>query len=39
VTGVYFDGLRRGAPHRQANDPEARRRLRALSDRLCGLAA
>jgi NAD(P)-dependent dehydrogenase (short-subunit alcohol dehydrogenase family) len=39
VTGVYFDGLRQGAPHRQANDPEARRRLRALSDRLCGLAA
>jgi NAD(P)-dependent dehydrogenase (short-subunit alcohol dehydrogenase family) len=39
VTGVYFDGCRRAAPHRQANDPEARRRLRALSDRLCGLAA
>jgi NAD(P)-dependent dehydrogenase (short-subunit alcohol dehydrogenase family) len=39
VTGVYFDGRRRAAPHRQANDPEARRQLRALSDRLCGLAA
>jgi NAD(P)-dependent dehydrogenase (short-subunit alcohol dehydrogenase family) len=37
VTGVYFDGLRRAEPDPQANDPDARRRLRKLSDELCGL--
>jgi NAD(P)-dependent dehydrogenase (short-subunit alcohol dehydrogenase family) len=39
VTGCYFNGLRRAEPHRQAQDRDARRRLRELSDRLCGLAA
>ena len=38
VTGRYFHGLRSAEPHLQAQDPEARRRLRELSDRLCGLA-
>jgi NAD(P)-dependent dehydrogenase (short-subunit alcohol dehydrogenase family) len=38
VTGVYFNGLRRAEPDPQAHDPDARRRLRALSDELCGLA-
>jgi NAD(P)-dependent dehydrogenase (short-subunit alcohol dehydrogenase family) len=37
VTGAYFNGRRRARPHPQANDREARRRLRTLSDRLCGL--
>jgi NAD(P)-dependent dehydrogenase (short-subunit alcohol dehydrogenase family) len=37
VTGAYFDGVREAAPHPQANDPEARRRLRKVSDELCGL--
>jgi NAD(P)-dependent dehydrogenase (short-subunit alcohol dehydrogenase family) len=37
VTGAYFNGRRRAEPHPQANDPDARRRLRALSDRLSGL--
>jgi NAD(P)-dependent dehydrogenase (short-subunit alcohol dehydrogenase family) len=37
VTGVYFNGRERAAPHPQANDPGARRQLRELSDRLCGL--
>jgi NAD(P)-dependent dehydrogenase (short-subunit alcohol dehydrogenase family) len=37
VSGEYFDGERRAAPHAQARDPEARRKLRELSDRLCGL--
>ena len=37
VSGRYFDGLRAALPHPQANDPKARRRLRELSDRLCGL--
>jgi NAD(P)-dependent dehydrogenase (short-subunit alcohol dehydrogenase family) len=36
-SGRYFDGLREGSPHPQAHDPDARRRLRELSDRLCGL--
>jgi NAD(P)-dependent dehydrogenase (short-subunit alcohol dehydrogenase family) len=39
VTGVYFNGLERAAPHPQANDPAARRRLRELSDLLCGLGS
>jgi NAD(P)-dependent dehydrogenase (short-subunit alcohol dehydrogenase family) len=38
VTGVYFDGVRRAEPDPQAHDAGARRRLRALSDELCGLA-
>ena len=37
VTGAYFNGRRRAEPHPQANDPDARRRLRSLSDRLSGL--
>jgi NAD(P)-dependent dehydrogenase (short-subunit alcohol dehydrogenase family) len=37
VTGRYFNGTRPAGPHPQAEDPEARRRLRELSDRLCGL--
>ena len=39
VTGQYFNGLRAAEPHPQARDPDARRRLRELSDRLCGLPA
>jgi NAD(P)-dependent dehydrogenase (short-subunit alcohol dehydrogenase family) len=38
VTGRYFDGRREARPHPQAHDESARRRLRALSDRLTGLA-
>jgi NAD(P)-dependent dehydrogenase (short-subunit alcohol dehydrogenase family) len=38
VSGVYFNGLGEARPHPQANDPEARRKLRELSDRLCELA-
>jgi NAD(P)-dependent dehydrogenase (short-subunit alcohol dehydrogenase family) len=37
VSGLYFNGRRQAAPHRQALDEAARRRLRALSDQLCGL--
>jgi NAD(P)-dependent dehydrogenase (short-subunit alcohol dehydrogenase family) len=37
VTGVYFNGLHAASPLPQAADPTARRRLRELSDRLCGL--
>jgi NAD(P)-dependent dehydrogenase (short-subunit alcohol dehydrogenase family) len=37
VSGRYFNGVRESAPHPQAEDPDARRRLRALSDGLCGL--
>lgn len=36
VSGRYFDGQREGRPDRQARDPEARRRLWALSEELCG---
>jgi NAD(P)-dependent dehydrogenase (short-subunit alcohol dehydrogenase family) len=39
VTGAYFNGQRRADPHPQASDPAARRELRELSDRLCGLGA
>jgi NAD(P)-dependent dehydrogenase (short-subunit alcohol dehydrogenase family) len=39
VTGAYFNGLRQADPHPQARDPAARRQLRELSDRLCGLGA
>jgi NAD(P)-dependent dehydrogenase (short-subunit alcohol dehydrogenase family) len=34
VSGVYFERERKSAPHPQAVDPEARRRLRELSERL-----
>jgi NAD(P)-dependent dehydrogenase (short-subunit alcohol dehydrogenase family) len=37
VTGVYFNGVREAEPDPQARNPEARRRLRELSDRLVGL--
>jgi NAD(P)-dependent dehydrogenase (short-subunit alcohol dehydrogenase family) len=37
VSGRYFNGIREAAPHPQASDADARRRLRELSDRLCGL--
>jgi NAD(P)-dependent dehydrogenase (short-subunit alcohol dehydrogenase family) len=37
VSGRYFDGLQEAEPHPQARDPQARRRLRELSDQLCGL--
>jgi hypothetical protein len=36
-SGGYYDGLRLASPHPQARDDDARRRLRELSDRLCGL--
>jgi NAD(P)-dependent dehydrogenase (short-subunit alcohol dehydrogenase family) len=36
VSGVYFNGLREAQPHPQAHDPDARRRLRELSDQLVG---
>ena len=38
VTGHYFNGQRTARPHPQAHDPQARRQLRELSDRLSGLA-
>jgi NAD(P)-dependent dehydrogenase (short-subunit alcohol dehydrogenase family) len=38
VTGRYFDGSAEASPHPQARDAAARRRLRDLSDQLCGLA-
>ena len=34
INGHYFDGTRESAPHPQAEDPEARRRLRELSAEL-----
>ena len=34
VTGRYFDGLQESAAHAQAYDPEARRRMWSLSERL-----
>jgi NAD(P)-dependent dehydrogenase (short-subunit alcohol dehydrogenase family) len=37
VSGRFFDGLQPATPNPQASDPAARRRLRELSDRLCGL--
>lgn len=36
ATGRYFDGTREARPNRQAYDAEARRRLWALSEELCG---
>lgn len=37
INGHYFDGTRESAPHPQAEDPEARRRLRELSAELTGV--
>jgi NAD(P)-dependent dehydrogenase (short-subunit alcohol dehydrogenase family) len=39
VNGHYFDGTSESAPHPQAEDPEARRRLRELSMELTGIQA
>ena len=39
VNGHYFNGTRESAPHPQAEDPEARRRLRELSAELTGIQA
>jgi hypothetical protein len=39
VTGRYFDRLREGRPNRQAEDPEARRRLWDLSEELVSAAS
>jgi NAD(P)-dependent dehydrogenase (short-subunit alcohol dehydrogenase family) len=39
VGGSYFDGTEESAPHPQAYDPQARRRLRELSEELTGLHA
>ena len=36
VTGRYFDGTREARANRQAYDPQARKRLWALSEELCG---
>ena len=38
-TGLYFNGLREARAHAQAYDPDARRRLQALSLELTGLSA
>jgi hypothetical protein len=38
VSGRYFNGLDEERPNAQAEDPQARARLRELSDGLCGLA-
>jgi NAD(P)-dependent dehydrogenase (short-subunit alcohol dehydrogenase family) len=39
TNGHYFDGTSESAPHPQAEDPEARRRLRELSAELTGIQA
>lgn len=39
INGHYFDGTSESAPLPQAEDPEARRRLRELSEELTGLRA
>ena len=39
LSGRYFDGTREARADRQAYDPRARRDLRLLSERLCGLRA
>jgi len=39
VNGHYFDGTSESAPHPQAEDPQARRRLRELSEELTGIGA
>jgi NAD(P)-dependent dehydrogenase (short-subunit alcohol dehydrogenase family) len=38
VSGHFFDGTHESAPHGQASDPDARRRLWEESERLTGLA-
>jgi NAD(P)-dependent dehydrogenase (short-subunit alcohol dehydrogenase family) len=38
VSGRYFDGVTESAPHPQAWDADARRRLRQLSEELAGTA-
>jgi NAD(P)-dependent dehydrogenase (short-subunit alcohol dehydrogenase family) len=38
VSGRYFDGEREARPHAQARDPDARRRIWELSERLAGRA-
>jgi NAD(P)-dependent dehydrogenase (short-subunit alcohol dehydrogenase family) len=38
VSGRYFNGLREAAPDPQADDPQARRQLRELSEKLVGAA-
>lgn len=37
-SGTYFNGLAVGSPHAQANDVDARRRLRAVSMKLTGVS-
>jgi NAD(P)-dependent dehydrogenase (short-subunit alcohol dehydrogenase family) len=37
LTGQYFNRFQPAEPHPQAHDPEARRRLRGVSDQLTGL--
>jgi NAD(P)-dependent dehydrogenase (short-subunit alcohol dehydrogenase family) len=37
VTGRYFEGTHEARAHEQAYDPQARRRLWELSEKLCGL--
>jgi NAD(P)-dependent dehydrogenase (short-subunit alcohol dehydrogenase family) len=37
LTGRYFNERRPAEPHPQARDPEARQRLRALSEELCAI--
>ncbi len=39
VNGHYFDGIRESAPHPEAEDPEARCRLRELSEELTAIQA
>jgi NAD(P)-dependent dehydrogenase (short-subunit alcohol dehydrogenase family) len=39
VSGRYFNGVHEAEPDPQAEDPQARARLRKLSDGLCGLEA
>jgi NAD(P)-dependent dehydrogenase (short-subunit alcohol dehydrogenase family) len=39
VSGRYFNGHHKAAPHPQAQDVGARRRLHDLSEQLCGLVA
>ena len=39
VTGTYFNGTREARADAQAYDPDARRRLRELSERLVALGA
>ena len=38
VTGRYFNGVREAAPDPQADDPDARRQLRELSESLARAA-